>query len=134
MDVAHFHPGDQLVLIVAESSVDHWLDFGADGVDFGMIAEQKRRLQNARGRIDFADAVARQRCALQLAETDLAQHVGLVARDAAGVELDHEPSLALARQFLAPGVEGLHPGRSGGREGGEFEHIGVSCVGNRGSP
>ena len=118
-------------MVFTESGIERRQDFCAHRVNFRMIAKQKRRFKDTRGRENFADAMARQRRPLQLAEADLAQHVGFVTRDAAGVELDREPPLALRCQFLGPGIEGFHPGRTGGCERGEFEDIGIGRVRGR---
>jgi len=54
-------------------------------IDFLVIAEQKGNFQYARGRINITDAMPGHGGAMQLTEPDFAQHIRLIAGNAAAV-------------------------------------------------
>ena len=60
----------------------------AHGVDLFERAEQERDAVEIQRAVALAEPAGRERAALQLADADLAQHLRVVAHDAARIELD----------------------------------------------
>ena len=64
------------------------IELGAHGVDLVERAEQQRDAVEVQRAVALAEPAGREGAALQLADADLAQDLGVVAHDAARIELD----------------------------------------------
>jgi hypothetical protein len=70
-----------------------------------------------------SDTVTGEGSALQLTEADLLEYIRFVSLYASGVDLEDQSAMAFYPDFIGPGIEQLHPGRTCRRQCGEFEYV-----------
>jgi hypothetical protein len=97
------------------------LELALDVVDLLIVAEEHRELEDPDRGNDLAQADAGEGRGMDLADPHLAEHVALVAADAAGVNLERQTAAALGLQILAHRLHFLDPGRAFGGQNRELD-------------